>query len=137
MAIIEGTFGSDNLVGTGFDDVIDGFGDGLNTGQVDFLTGGAGADIFVLGDPLASPFPYYADEFWFSPDGRASYAIITDFSFAQFDTIEVVGSTLDYQVTDTNNFWGDVEISYQGDLIAIVRGFNVTAAEVVSSLVPV
>ncbi|MGF1489834.1 MAG: hypothetical protein ACFBSE_22335 [Prochloraceae cyanobacterium] len=135
MALIEGTFGSDNLFGTPGNDVIDGFGDGLNTGQVDFLTGGAGADIFVLGDPLVSPFPYYADEFWFSPDGRASYAVITDFSFAEFDTIEVVGSTLDYDVTQISQ--GNVEISYQGDLIAIVSGFNVTAADVVSSLVPV
>ncbi|MGB3613899.1 MAG: hypothetical protein WBA10_08910, partial [Elainellaceae cyanobacterium] len=101
-----GGSGSDFLNGGSGSDYINGYGGTF--GEYDTLTGGYGADTFVLGDSFGS---YYQG---------VGYATITDFNFAEGDKIDVFGSYLNYGVTDMVN--GDAQISYYGDLIAVVKG---------------
>lgn len=101
-----GSYGSDYLVGGSGSDFLAGtFGD---SGEEDFdtLTGGTGADLFVLG------FDY-----GFSYLGEGN-ALITDFSRNQGDKIQVTGSINNYSFSPTAAGTG---IYYQNDLIAIVQ----------------
>ena len=61
--------------------------------EYDTLTGGTGADTFVLGDTLGI---YYGDNY------DHSFATITDFSSAQGDTIQLFGSSSDYYLSYGN-----------------------------------
>src|SRR5690606_36381594 len=90
---ILGTAGSDTLAGGDGPDTICGVpltGNKLGHGTVDVLTGGAGADLFVLGDARGA----------FYDDGRAdtagmnNYARITDFEAG--DKLQLAGSAGDY-----------------------------------------
>jgi subtilisin family serine protease len=74
-----GTIGSDVLVGTSGADIIYGVpltGTNLGRGTVDRLTGGAGNDLFVLGDSRGA---FYGDGTNASA-GHGDRAVITDFS---------------------------------------------------------
>ena len=82
------------------------------------MTGGLGADTFVLGDSFGS---YYQG---------LGYATITDFNYAEGDKIDVFGSYTNYGVTDLAN--GDAQIKYNGDLIAVVE--NGAGAALIPSL---
>lgn len=117
---LDGGKGSDKLYGDEDNDILVGYGGTIKTpsSEIDTLTGGTGADTFVLGDPnrddLAS---FYIG---------AGYAIITDFNWGENDKIQVKGQISDYWIDQSRNFgvgtsaW-DTAI-YQGqDLIAIVQ----------------
>ncbi|WP_088889528.1 calcium-binding protein [Leptolyngbya ohadii] len=76
---IDGTTGNDTLVGTDWNDQLNGFGYSDSTSpQFDILTGGGGSDVFVLG---GSSYVAYVEE----GDG---YAVITDWTPGE-DRIQV------------------------------------------------
>ncbi|MDJ0726353.1 MAG: calcium-binding protein [Prochloraceae cyanobacterium] len=106
--VLNGENGNDILVGGGFD--LRGF--DLNSKELDTLTGGAGADVFILGDSLGA---YYLDSFGFE---ASSFATITDFDALEGDKIQVFGTSQDYTLSNRGN---GVDILYQGDLIAFVE----------------
>lgn len=108
-----GGYGNDTLWGEGGNDILDGYGDGLEY-EFDTLTGGAGADTFVLGDDLGT---YYLG------DGDA---LITDFNSWEGDRIEVFGDPYTYGFSSGLDEFGTLytDISYGGDLIATVLGAN-------------
>ncbi|MGB3613444.1 MAG: hypothetical protein WBA10_06570 [Elainellaceae cyanobacterium] len=101
-----GGYGNDYLNGGSGNDYIRGYGGTF--GEFDTLTGGFGADTFVLGSSFGS---YYRG---------LGHATITDFNRLQGDKIDVFGSFANYGVTDYAN--GDAHIRYNGDLVAVVKG---------------
>lgn len=87
-----GTAGNDNLVGTNGNDILYGIANtsvnnSLGKNSIDTLTGGAGNDLFVLGDARGI---YYNDG-TASNAGYTDYAVIKD--FLSSDKIQLKGST--------------------------------------------
>ena len=112
MPRITGSSLNDTLTGGWGNDTLDGF---VPSGgpQVDILTGGGGADLFVLDNGMGSI--YYLDPFGSSTD---SYALIKDYSRSQGDRIQLFGSySLDRVLNGTNIYHGN-------DLIAVVENVN-------------
>lgn len=102
--ILMGEAGNDTLTGSNPDEWNSG------SGEYDILTGGIGADIFVLGDSYEA---YYQD------DLGSSYATITDFDWYEGDRIRAFGSVDDYSLQE-DTFNGGIDIMYRGDLIGYV-----------------
>lgn len=104
---------NDQLFGGSGNDVLIGIGP-FFADEFDTLTGGGGADIFVIGLPQ-SPFGY----------SGADFATIRDFSFIQGDRIAVQGSVSDYRLVSNQNVSGgaanDTQIFKGNDLFAIVQ----------------
>ncbi|MFM7427468.1 MAG: hypothetical protein ACKO7W_21115 [Elainella sp.] len=80
--ILWGGLGQDSLTGAGIDDA--------GRGEIDYLCGGGGQDLFVLGDATQT---FYNDGQ--SGLGLTDYAILLDFNLKQ-DTIQLQGSASDY-----------------------------------------
>ncbi|MEW6494827.1 MAG: calcium-binding protein [Cyanobacteriota bacterium] len=116
--VLRGGAGNDTLNGGAGNDILNGYGGGV--GEMDGLTGGAGADTFVLGD-LSTAF--YLGSNW---SDRAS---ILDFNLAEGDTIQLHGSASDYTLTsgsyDLGTDTADTALFYNNngsyDLIAVVQ----------------
>lgn len=112
---ITGSSGADLLIGLGGNDTINGGdGDDIIVGhqlgasarnEIDRLTGGRGADRFVLAGGYLG-------------DGRQGYALITDFSLAQRDQL-ILARGLRYTFRQTKS---GTEVLAGGDLIAQLRG---------------
>jgi Ca2+-binding RTX toxin-like protein len=152
---IEGSIGSDVLTGNAGDDFLTGNrgndflsgGDGNDrlvgvydannrnnlvlanfpgAGEVDTLTGGAGADTFVVGSRSQ---PFYVGQ------GGTDAAIITDFNAAEGDILELFGSANNYSIVFEDADKIAVDIYYKNplggtDLIAVLNGvadFNLNA----------
>jgi Ca2+-binding RTX toxin-like protein len=96
---LSGDMGNDTLVGT----------TPLSSApnEMDVLTGGDGADLFVLGD---SSTDYYI--------AAGSNAVITDFNPAD-DMIQLHGAVSDYTLTTSGN---NVNLLLNNDLIAVIEG---------------
>lgn len=127
---------TDTLLGEGGNDRLRGFGpitDDVRLMEYDRLTGGIGADTFVLGDADVHEYGNYSGVFYLGND----YAHITDFSRTQGDKMEVVGKLSDYTLDDSMNVIGssslDTRVFYQGDLIAVAE--NVTGLSIASDFV--
>ena len=116
---LSGRAGDDRLTGSAGDDILFGGAgnDILNgsnphvynsgSGEYDRLTGGIGADVFVLGD---------ADKAYYRGLG---YANINDFDWHEGDKIQVFGSASYYSLQE-DTFNGGIRILYQGYLISYV-----------------
>lgn len=118
--ILQGGYGDNTLLGGSGDDTLTGT-DIVNAGlgEIDTLTGGSGADIFVLGE--AGQIFY--DDGDGANLGRSDYALITDFDLQQ-DTIQLVGNSLDYQLGISSD-GSSTELWYltmtaQDELIAVL-----------------
>lgn len=112
-----GGLGGDTVRGGEGDDLLNGYG---FTEEYDILTGGQGADTFVLGDNtfLNDGTVYYGETAGFG------FARITDFDWQEGDKFEVFGDIADYSLTYGNRYGisaQDTFIEYKGDLIAIVQ----------------
>jgi Ca2+-binding RTX toxin-like protein len=131
-----GYIGNDRLVGGKGDDVLDGFaprfvftslpaiavGDDFDT-----LTGGSGADKFILGKVG------FLNSFY----SQRGYATITDFKQSQGDTIQILDRLDQYQLVTQRNYGGssakDTAIFREGNLIAVVYDVtNLTAQDFTS-----
>ena len=113
-----GELGDDTLYGVFIDALHPGVGD-----EIDTLTGGGGADTFVLG---VANQRYYDSSIATDDGGNRDYAVITDFS-KQLDTIQLAGAASDYHLRATSgNLPFGVGIFFESarpdELIAIVRG---------------
>ncbi len=87
------SWGSDTIIGTGGADTITGIpGTGAltkgNQNQVDILTGGGGADLFVLGD-IRGAFYLNGNSANYGSGSYGDYAIITDFTPNEGDRIQL------------------------------------------------
>jgi len=102
MTKINGSFTDDYLVGTWFNDSLDGY------GGFDTLVGGAGADTFEI----------FASDYNSTGYG---YATIIDFSWQELDLINIYsgGTEITYQT-----FGSDTEIYSNNNLIAVISGQN-------------
>lgn len=122
-----GGFGNDTLIGGDGNDRLDGFGspaDIITELEVDTLTGGTGADTFILGT-LGGV--YYEGGFDPTTNTDSSYAVITDFLGEEGDRIQLYTNenTISYGV-GYSNWVGDPNLQDTGiylgnDLIAIVQ----------------
>jgi len=110
---LTGTSGADLLIGLAGNDVISGGdGDDIIIGhslvgarnEIDTLTGGRGADRFVLAGGYLG-------------DGRSGYALITDFSVGQRDRLVLARGSYRFEQTRTGT-----EVFAGTDLIAQLRG---------------
>jgi subtilisin family serine protease len=93
--LIYGTTGNDTVTGSAGADKIWGVSaaaSDLGRGQIDVLTGGAGPDIFVLGDQRGRLYDNGSS--WSA--GAGDYARITDFNSAEGDKIQLAGSASAY-----------------------------------------
>ena len=99
-----GGVGGDLLIGEAGDDLLNGY--GQTNFEYDYLSGGVGADIFILGDSFEA---FYQE---------AGFATITDFNFSEGDKIQVFGNIDDYSLSE---FYGGIDIYYQDDLIGYVE----------------
>ena len=95
--------GIDILVGEMGDDILNGYGG--TAYEYDYLSGGAGADIFVLGDTSNA---FYQE---------AGYATIIDFESVEADKLQVFGTVDDYSLSEYD---GGMDIYYQDSLIGYV-----------------
>ncbi|MEH1896452.1 MAG: DVUA0089 family protein [Nostoc sp.] len=121
---LQGGPGNDKLNGDAGNDVLIGvFPNSLlppGLGETDTLTGGAGADRFILGDLINI---YYDDNNTVNP-GLGDYSTITDFDSSQ-DLIRLKGAPQDYrlQVVGTNTrIFVDKPGSEPDELIGILQG---------------
>jgi subtilisin family serine protease len=136
--LIYGTSGNDTITGTSGADKIWGVSaaaSDLGRGRIDVLTGGAGPDIFVLGDQRGRLYDNGSS--WSA--GTSDYARITDFNSAEGDKIQLAGSASAYLTRaltingvsglgvyhDTNGSktWGSLD-----ELIAFLPGKSSLAA---------
>lgn len=109
--VLFGERGNDFLSGEEGNDFLQGS-ENSNFVEQDTLTGGLGADRFVLGTANGGSF-YLGDGF----------VTITDFKWWEGDTFQVVGSINDYHLDTTQNFGGtsssDTAIYRGNDLVAV------------------
>ena len=123
--ILKGGSGRDSLDGGIGNDIIDGYGSGAD--EFDTLTGGAGADKFILGGlNTTSSNTYYQGD---------GFAKISDYDASERDTIRVAGNPEDYTLANEMfiDLTGDVSFStaieYNGDQIALVEGVGMNNVE--------
>ncbi|MEM1393631.1 MAG: calcium-binding protein [Cyanobacteria bacterium P01_H01_bin.150] len=122
---ILGDIGNDKLVGGDGNDTLDGYGASYyvafggtspRSNESDTLTGGHGADVFVLGSK-----DFTQDSKYYLGHGHAT---ITDFDSHEGDTIQLLGSSSHYHLSHEHFSGGDsldTLIKSNGDLIAVVE----------------
>lgn len=138
---VGGGFGNDTLNGGNGNDTLSGVeelqgGTGFirGVGEIDTLTGGVGADKFLLGAVEGTrsgwqPYLYYDDGNSQSA-GTNDYAVITDFDSSQ-DSIKLLGSAKDYILLNSTGslpagtcIYFDKPGSEPDELIGIIKGVS-------------
>ena len=110
---LQGNEGSDTLNGGAGNDTLVGSNPSVinpGSGEFDFLSGGLGEDLFVIGDFIE---PYYIG---------AGFVTITDFNDTEGDLLQAFGSASDYSITPSGS---GSEIAFSGDTIAVVSNTTV------------
>ncbi len=97
---------------------------------IDIVYGGAGADLFVLGDETG----YFYGETSVNPPDNRDGVFIQDFSIAEGDTLQLVGEASDYAVTEffgsTLLLRGSLGDPFVDAIFTDVTGFDLEAAYV-------
>jgi hypothetical protein len=113
-----GSLGGDTLAGTPGDDMIIGHPDDYlgrqSASEVDKLSGGAGSDLFIIGN-IGGAF--------YALGGRTDFALIEDFSIG--DRIGVFGAFADYELRDTSARGASGVGVYRksdGEFLALIKG---------------
>ncbi|NEP90122.1 MAG: calcium-binding protein [Okeania sp. SIO2C2] len=122
--ILSGDLGNDTIVGGIGDDFIIGAGRQSGENEIDFLTGSAGADTFVLGN---------SDVAFYSGAGSSDYGVIVDFDNLEGDVVIAFGADGVVLSPASIESQGGTGVFVGGDLIAIFIG--VTELEVQSGLI--
>lgn len=136
--VITGTDSSNTLIGTSGNDIISGVpanSTTLGRGTIDILTGGAGNDLFVVGDDRG----VFYNRGLTNSKGMNDYAVITDFS--EGDRIQLAPGEYFLREGGTSahpgvGIWfdrnGDGQFSAFDELVAVVQGpKTVTMADLV------
>ncbi len=118
---LTGGSGNDILTGGNGNDLLNGTDStAVGSGEIDTLTGSGGTDTYILGD---------ANQAYYVAAGAADYAVITDFNPLQ-ETIQLKGIPADYSLVQAGN---DVELYFNGELIAILQNQTTTALDLDSN----
>lgn len=127
-----GGIGNDHLVGGAGNDFLNGVDPVTNAGkgEIDRLTGGAGADQFILGDTTKV---FYNDGV-ISSSGQADYANIADFNKLE-DKIVLHGSASSYQLGELPTGTGIYYVTGQTthELIGVITGVSPTQLNLTAS----
>ena len=110
---LSGGSGDDTLIGTSIRNGID---NNLGAGEIDTLVGSIGRDTFWLGDQYGA---------FYSFQGNSDYAVIEDF-ISGVDTIQLYGVADNYNLNISGS---NTEIFYGSDLIAVLKGAQLTDAD--------
>jgi len=113
--LLSGGLGRDELYGGRGTDTLQGA-DSYTDKSKDKLSGGDGADVFVLGDAGGN---------FYTTGRKRDYALIRDFDWREGDTIQVEGDRNNFSLGQ-GNYGGnrsklDTEIFYKGDLIGVAQ----------------
>jgi hypothetical protein len=114
--LLNGEAGNDFLDGELGDDTLDGAGATLGVGEIDRLAGGAGSDLFILGNEVDAFYQGFND---------LDFAYIVDFN-PNVDTLQLNGAAIDYTTQQTSVLFNNLNITGQGifqggDLVAILQ----------------
>ncbi|MEM1290644.1 MAG: choice-of-anchor L domain-containing protein [Cyanobacteria bacterium P01_H01_bin.162] len=128
---LHGGNGNDVMIGGAGNDSLNGGADndiliGVNWGgevfpavpEIDTMTGGTGADFFILGDGV---FPYY-DDAQLVTSGSQHQAIITDFSLEEGDAIALHGDSSDYALQESGGSTRILRTGGVPELIGTLEG---------------
>lgn len=111
--VLIGSVGNDVLYGELGNDVLNGTSaSAAGAYEYDVLVGGAGADLFILGD---------INQAYYTTSNNLDYALVKDFNAGE-DIVQLYGIGNDYT---QQQIGGSQQLYYQGDLVAIFE--NVTA----------
>jgi len=138
--VLGGGAGSDTLLGGLGNDTLTGCLNALDggRGEIDRMTGGAGADVFVLGSAIGA----FYDDGRASSQGTSDYALIEDFTVGT-DRLQLHGVASGYYlnkstVTAVSGVALWAERGQTDELIAIIRSANsstLTAANTINTAV--
>jgi hypothetical protein len=111
---ISGYAGDDDLYGEDGNDVLIGTDlISLGAGEIDYLIGGEGEDLFLLGT---------SDEAFYVEEGADDFARIFDYSADEGDWIFAYGTAEDYELVPIDDS-DSVEILYQGEMVGLVDDY--------------
>jgi Ca2+-binding RTX toxin-like protein len=132
--LLVGGAGSDSIFGGSGNDQLLGASDGLangGIGEIDTLTGGSGADVFVLGTDTGV---LYNDGIA-SNAGIADYALITDYNVSQ-DFLQLKGAASNYYASTTmvgglSGLGVYLETGSTDELIAVIQNGSANTANTI------
>ncbi|NEO65838.1 MAG: calcium-binding protein [Moorea sp. SIO4G2] len=115
-----GYSGNDSLIGDSGNDTLQGY-KASSQGELDTLTGGTGADIFVLGkNTFGTEIGYIGDD-----NNNSGYATITDFNGLEGDKVQLGGLEADkndnYELSGNNLYYKGDLTNGSLDLIAVFQ----------------
>ncbi|MFG6107750.1 NF038122 family metalloprotease [Leptothoe sp. EHU-05/26/07-4] len=117
-----GGAGHDHLYGDGGNDILNGTDSvAIGSNEQDHLTGGSGADQFILGD---------INQAYYSKDSELDYVIVTDFTVG-IDMLQLHGAAADYHQSSQGN---DVFLYYGTSQDLIARLDNISSLDLNSSV---
>ena len=121
--ILEGGVGNDAVLGGAGDDIVNGSnGTAMGSGEVDILTGNAGADRFILGAAGGIANLYYSDGIAGDPV-LGDYAVITDFTIGE-DIVQLTNLGINGYSLQNSSGSAELRVTGSNELIARFSGLG-------------